>query len=258
MNGQMSFFDTFEDQDHFKKSFQEIPGIKEWPENQLLTFEKQMLGFYITKHPLARFEKILKLYGNTDAMGLSNFRDGDMVSIGGIFNKVKLTTTKKTGERMAIARLEDLSGIVEVLVFPRTYNTIGKYIKADNMILLKARISLREEEPKLIAEDAFPLEEVQDKMTKAISINLATTGLNKKTLESLKLALSSHKGSIPIYLYFKTPEDKRVALAMGKDFNVQPSIELIDELEELLGEGTVSVQSTETSENSKTRLRYYN
>ena len=126
------------------------------------------------------------------------------------------------------------------------------------MILLKARISLREEEPKLIAEDAFPLEEVQDKMTKAISINLAATGLNKKTLESLKLALSSHKGSIPIYLYFKTPEDKRVALAMGKDFNVQPSIELIDELEELLGEGTVSVQPTETSENSKTRLRYYN
>ena len=88
----------------------------------------------------------------------------------------------------------------------------------------------------------------------AIKVDL----LNKKTLESLKLALSSHKGSIPIYLYFKTPEDKRVALAMGKDFNVQPSIELIDELEELLGEGTVSVQSTETSENSKTRLRYYN
>ncbi len=242
MNGQLSFFDTFEDQDHFKKSFQDVPDIKEWPENQLLAFEKEMLGFYITKHPLARLERILKLYGNAAVMDLGNFRDGDMLLIGGIFNKVKLTTTKKTGERMAIARLEDLTGIVEVLVFPKAYALIGKYIKADTMVLLRARISLREEKPKLIAEEAIPLEEVQEKLTKAIAINLATNSVNKKTLESLKLLLSNHRGTIPIYVYFRTPENKRVTLAMGENFKAQPSVELVDELEELLGEGTVSVQ----------------
>jgi len=243
MNGQLSFFDAFEEQDHFKKSFQETPDIKEWPESQLLTFEKQMLGFYITKHPLARFEKMLRLYGTADTSGLSGFRDGDIVLIGGIFNKVKLTTTKKTGERMAIARLEDLNGITEVLVFPKAYTAIGIHIKADNMILLKARVSLRDEEPKLIAEDAIPLEDVQEKMTKAITINLATTGLSKKTLEELKLVLSNHRGTIPIYVYFKTPQKKNVTLAMGSSFKVRPSLELIDELEDTLGAGAISVNS---------------
>jgi DNA polymerase-3 subunit alpha len=249
VNGQLSFFDTFEDQDNFKKSFQEIPDIKEWPENQLLSFEKALLGFYITKHPLTRYEKILKLYGKTDTMGLSNFRDGDIVFIGGILNRVKLTTTKKTGERMAIARLEDLSGIVEVLVFPKAYTAIGRYFKADNMIFIKARVSLREEEPKLIAEDAMPLEDVQEKMTKSISITLITTGLNKKTLESLKFILSSHKGETPAYIGFKTPENKKVTLAAGSDFCVQPSIELINELEELLGEGRVTIQASQNTNN---------
>jgi DNA polymerase-3 subunit alpha len=242
MEGQLSFFDTFEDQDNFKKSFQEIPDIKEWPENQLLSFEKTLLGFYVTKHPLTRFEKILKLYGSTNVMGLGNFRDGDMIFIGGILNKVKTTTTKKTGERMAIAHLEDLTGIAEVLVFPRAYTAIGKFFKTDNMLFLKARVSLREEKPKLIAEDVISIEEVQEKLTKTIAINLITTGLNKKTLESLKLILSAHRGAIPAYLRFKTQESKNVTLSTSQEYRVKPSIELINELEELLGDGSVSVQ----------------
>jgi len=180
-------------------------------------------------------------------MGLKNFKDGDLISIGGILNKVKLTTTKRTGERMAIVQLEDLTGIIEVLIFPKAYALISKYIKADSMIFLKARLSTREEETKLIAEDALPLEDVQDKMTASIDITLATIGLNKKTLESLKLILSEHKGSIPAYISFKTPENKKLTLATGEDFNVQPSIELINELEELLGEGTVSIKTTQNS-----------
>jgi DNA polymerase-3 subunit alpha len=247
MGGQLSFFDTFENQEDFKKSFQDIPDIKEWPESQLLSFEKALLGFYVTKHPLTRFEKILRLYGSTNIMGLSNFRDGDLILIGGVLDKVKLTTTKRTGERMAIAQLEDLTGVVEVLVFPKAYTLIAKYVKADSMIFLKARVSTREEEPKLIAEDALLLEDVQDKMTKSIEITLVTTGLNKKTLELLKLILSEHQGLIPAYISFKTPENKKVTLATGGEFNVQPSIELINELEELLGEGTISIKTAQNS-----------
>jgi len=242
-NGQMSFFDTFENQDHFKKSFHDIPDIKEWPESQLLSFEKEMLGFYITKHPLTRFEKILRLYGNANVMSLGSRRDGDNIVIGGILNTVKLTTTKKTGERMAIAKLEDLTGIVEVLVFPKSYTKIGNHIKADTMLFIKGRLSLREEEPKLIAEEAMPLDEVQDNMTKAISIKVITSGLNKKTLESLKIILSNHRGEIPAYIHFQTPGNKKIALAIGADFRVKPSAEIINEIEELLGNGTVSIES---------------
>lgn len=242
-NGQFSFFDTFENEDNFKKSFQDIPDIKEWPESQLLAFEKEMLGFYITKHPLARFEKMLRIYGNASVMSLGTKRDGENIFIGGILNTVKLTTTKKTGERMAIAKLEDLTGIVDVLVFPKSYTKIGRHIKADNMLFINGRLSLREEEPKIIAEEATPIEEVQEKKTKALSIKLLTYGLNKKVLESLKLILLSHKGEIPAYIHFQTPANRRVALVIGADFRIKPSAELINEIEELLGAGSVSAQS---------------
>jgi len=243
MNGQMSFFDTFEDQENFKKSFQEIPNIKEWPENQLLSYEKALLGFYITKHPLTRFEKIMRIYATATSASLSECSDGQIVTIGGILNKVKLTTTKKTGERMAICRLEDLTGMAELLVFPRSYSKIGPIIKADEMIFLKARVSTREEEPKLIAEEAMPLGDVQVKCTKAFYIRCLTTTLSKKTLESLKLILSEHKGGIPAYINFNSPEKGRITLAMGSSYSIAPSIELIDELEELLGEGSVGVKT---------------
>ncbi|MDP3789980.1 MAG: OB-fold nucleic acid binding domain-containing protein, partial [Candidatus Omnitrophota bacterium] len=164
--------------------------------------------------------------------------------IGGILNTVKLTTTKKTGERMAIAKLEDLTGIVEVLVFPKSYTKIGNHIKADTMLFIRGRLSLREEAPKIIAEEAMPLNDVQDKMTKAISIKVITSGLSKKTLESLKIILSNHKGEVPAYIHFQTPENKKVALAIGADFKVRPSAEVINEIEELLGNGAVTIEST--------------
>jgi DNA polymerase-3 subunit alpha len=145
---------------------------------------------------------------------------------------------------MAIAKLEDLTGIVEVLVFPKSYTKIGTHIKADVMLFIRGRLSLREEEPKLIAEEAIPLDEVQDKMTKAISIKVITSGLSKKTLESLKHILSNHKGEIPAYIHFQTPGNKKVALAIGADFRVKPSTEIINEIEELLGNGAVTIEST--------------
>ncbi|MDD5496246.1 MAG: DNA polymerase III subunit alpha, partial [Candidatus Omnitrophica bacterium] len=107
VNGQMSFFDRFEDEDNFKKTFQDIPNIPEWPENQLLAHEKEMLGFYITKHPLARFEKLIKTYSTSVTSGLRNLRDGEEVLLGGIISKVKFTTTRKTNEKMAIMNVED-------------------------------------------------------------------------------------------------------------------------------------------------------
>ncbi|MBI4974920.1 MAG: DNA polymerase III alpha subunit, partial [Candidatus Omnitrophica bacterium] len=113
LNGQLSFFDKFEDEENFKKTFQDIPNIPEWPEHQLLAYEKEMLGFYITKHPLARFEKILRTYSTCRTTDLGNLRDGDEVLIGGIISKVKFTTTRKTNEKMAIITLEDLDSVVE-------------------------------------------------------------------------------------------------------------------------------------------------
>jgi DNA polymerase-3 subunit alpha len=244
MKGQLSFFDTFEDQESFKDTFQDIPNIPEWPENQLLSYEKQMLGFYITKHPLARYEKLLKNYATCGTMDLMNFHDGDEIFLGGIINKVKFTVTKRTGEKMAIMKLEDLKGIIEVLVFPSTFQKVGGLVRDDAIIFVKGRISLREQDPKLIADDIIPLDEVKRRFTRSVAINVMSAGMEKNTLDSLKGILSNYRGSIPVFVTITTPEDRRVDIQVSDDLRVQPSDNLIKDIEGLLGEGTVTLRAS--------------
>jgi DNA polymerase-3 subunit alpha len=239
MNGQLSFFDTFEDQDDFKKTFQEIPDIPEWPESQLLSYEKAMLGFYITKHPLTRYEKIIKAYSTCSTMQLGTLRDGQDVTMGGIINKVKITTTKKTGEKMAIVSLEDLDSVVEVLVFPSAFPNLSKYITMDAILFIKGRLSLREEEPRLIASDMIPVDDALQKLTKAVCISVVSTGLERNMLESLKKVLSRYPGDLPVYLNFQRSDKGMTEIVLGDDFRVGPGEQLITDIEQLLGAGTI-------------------
>ncbi|MBL7068853.1 MAG: DNA polymerase III subunit alpha [Candidatus Omnitrophica bacterium] len=244
LRGQLSFFDTFEDQKAFKDTFQDIPNIPEWPENQLLSYEKQMLGFYITKHPLARYERLLKNYTTCGTMELMNFHDGDEIYLGGIVNKAKFTITKKTGEKMAIVKLEDLKGIVEVLVFPSTFQKVGGLIRDDAIVFVKGRISLREQEPKLIADDIIPLDDVKKRFTKSVNINIMSAGLEKNTLDTIKGILANYQGSIPVYLTITTPGERKVDIQASDDLRVKPDEKLISDLEGLLGEGSVTLRAS--------------
>lgn len=241
VSGQFSLFDEFESDDKFKSYFQQVPDMKEWPEPQLLAFEKALLGFYISSHPLARYEISLKLYASSTTQTLGQLHDGDEVSIGGIITKAKFTFTKKTAEKMAILRLEDLKGTVEILVFPRSFKNAERNIREDAIVFVKGRVNMREDTPKIIAEEILPLEEARRKYTQALSIELITTGLEKDILTKLKHIFSSHKGPTPVYINFSTPENKKVQMAAGKDISVLPTDELITEIEKLVGEGSVSV-----------------
>ena len=243
MNGQHSFFDTFDMQESFQKTFQEIPDIPEWPENKLLAEEKEMLGFYITKHPLARFEKLLNTYSSYPMVSLSTLKDGEEVRLGGIISKAKITVTRRTKEKMAIVTLEDLTGAVEVIVFPKTYQKFTDLVKVDSMVFMTGKISLREEDPKLLPDEIIPLEGVKSKYTKAMLINLATPGLDKVTLEGLKNVLTRHKGKIPVFLNFAQPTGKTVSICAGKKYTVKADDHLIEELEGLCGNGTVKFKT---------------
>jgi len=240
MNGQFSFFDKFEDQENFKKTFQEIPNIPEWPENQLLANEKEMLGFYITKHPLARFEKLLRTFSTCATTNLRTLKDGDEILLGGIISKAKFTTTRKTNEKMAIVTLEDLDSVVEVLVFPSTFAKSAGLIKQDAMIFVKGRANLREENPKIVANEITALEAVKTKYTKSILIELVMAGLEKAALENLKKVLSRYPGQVPVYLNFVKPDGKRATVSVGNALSVEPHEGLIRDIEKIFGVGVVN------------------
>lgn len=242
-NGQLSFFDKFEDEENFKKSFQDMPNIPEWPENQLLAYEKEMLGFYITKHPLARFEKLLKTYSTCEAAALRNLRDGDEVLLGGIITKIKFTVTRKTNEKMAIMTLEDLSDDVEVLVFPNTFSKCGSLVKQDAMVFVKGRLNMREDEPKIVANEIATLDSVRAKYTKALLIELVLAGLEKNALDNLKRVLARYPGQVPVYLNFVKPDGKKTLLSVGKALTVEPHEGLVRDIEKIFGRDVVNFRA---------------
>ncbi|MBN1527342.1 MAG: DNA polymerase III subunit alpha [Candidatus Omnitrophica bacterium] len=242
-NGQMSFFETFEAQEQATKGQQDVPNIQEWTENQLLAYEKELLGFYVTKHPLAQFDKMLKAYSTVTTATLRTRADGDEVRIGGILSKVKLTVTKRTGEKMAITTLEDLEGTVDVLIFPSTFAKAAALVKPEAIVFVSGRLNLREEEPKIVANELVSIDAVRSKYTKAVAIELVMAGLEKHVLDNLKKVLSRYPGKVPVALHFVKPDGTRTVVSIGKSFCVEPHEGLVRDVEKLFGQNVVNFRS---------------
>jgi len=244
-SGQLSFFDQTQKENGFKKTENNLPVIKEWPEPQLLAFEKDMLGFYVSGHPLARFAKQLKRFVSCSTASLHEHKDQDTVKMVGLIVKIKHTVTRAKQEKMAILKLEDLEGAVEVLVFPRAFARISSYIQLNSIVHIRGILDLKEETPKIIVEDLFPFEEIY-KLITAMNINLS--GVKENIFESLKTLLSDYRGNIPVYLRLDTGlSDKqtlarsRVQLVVGQGLYVLPNEKLIQDLDELLGQERLSL-----------------
>ncbi len=236
--GQLSFFDTGLSQNGFKSTVNNIPEIKEWPEPQLLAFEKEMLGFYVTGHPLARYAHELKRFTSSSTANLHEYEDGREIKIVGLIVKIKQTVTRAKQEKMAILKLEDLEGVVEILVFPAAFQRAARYIQPNTVVLVKGRLDRREDTPKIIANDLFPMDEAYKLIT---SVNINLSGIRENLFETLKELLTHYPGRIPIYLRLDTPAKSRVHLVVGDGLFVLPSDKLIRDIESLLGEDRVSL-----------------
>ncbi|MFH0771627.1 MAG: DNA polymerase III subunit alpha [Candidatus Omnitrophota bacterium] len=237
---QLSFFEEFGSHVKANSGKSRIPEIAEWPENQLLAYEKELLGFYITGHPLSKYEKMIRANVSCLIKDLGKKRSEEEVLLGGIISKVKFTITKARNEKMAIINLEDLTGQTEVLVFPKTFAVTEKLIIKDAIVCVKGKVNLREDRPKLIASDIVPIEELQKTRTQAVIINLSTTGIGEKSLSLLKSILESYPGSAPVLLNFSMTDGKKVEVSVENKLKVEPSDKLASEIEKLLGEGAVS------------------
>jgi DNA polymerase-3 subunit alpha len=238
VRGQMSFFDQGFADNGFKDNLNDFLQVKEWPEPQVLSFEKDMLGFYVSGHPLARYASQLKRFTPFSTANLSQCSDGQEIKIVGLIAKIKETVTRAKQEKMAILKIEDLEGEIEVLVFPAAFQKISQFIQPSTVVLAKGRINLKEETPKLILNDLLPIDEVYKVIT---GININLSGIRDNLFETLKELLLSSPGQVPIYLHLDTPAKSRVQLVVGEGFYVQPNEKLIQDVESLLGANRLSL-----------------
>jgi DNA polymerase-3 subunit alpha len=237
--GQMSFFGAFEEMSQASKEFPDIP---EWPDNVRLAYEKELLGYYVTGHPLQRYLKELKSYSTINTTTAARRRDGEEVVIGGLVNKLKLTQTKKNNERMAIITIEDLQGTMEALVFPRAYKECGQYLQKDAILFFKGNIDKKEQAPKLLINEITPLAEAHKKFTRSIHVRIATSSAQESTLKSLQDILSQHPGATPVYLEFLDNNNISSQMLVDRKLFVLPNENLVYSLQQALGFEAISLK----------------
>ncbi|OIO38273.1 MAG: DNA polymerase III subunit alpha [Candidatus Omnitrophica bacterium CG1_02_49_16] len=241
-SGQKSFFDSFEKENRFKEKFHSIPTIPEWTDNEKLLNEKEMLGFYVTGHPLMRYQKELTDYSTASSATVIQRRDGEEIVIGGIVSKLKFTQTKKKKERMAIVGLEDLEGTLDLLVFPKTFNEYGRHLAKDVILFFKGNVDKKEQDPKLLVSEIVPLADIHKKFARALRVKIPSANLAENLLKHLQEALSQHPGSIPVYFEFVDQNNVSSELLVDRTLFVQPDEALIASLKKLAGEEAVSLK----------------
>ena len=211
---------------------------EEWTQGQMLSFEKELLGFYVTGHPLTQYAEVLRRFELTGSGQLSQFQDGQTARIGGIISKLTLKTTKQ-GKPMAIMTLEDLDGSVEILVFPDSYARYASSLKTDAAILVCGRTNLRDDKPKIAAEQIYSLDDVPNKFTKAVHIRLSAGTTEDSALTRLHEVLGTHHGNVPVLFCFIYPDGKLVFLEAHGRFSVAPTQQFVRDVEAILGEDSV-------------------
>jgi DNA polymerase-3 subunit alpha len=218
-----------------------MPDIEEWSEHQLLSFEKEVLGFYLTSHPLLRYEADIRELTTVDTENLAEMVNGAQVTVGGLVAEVKEISTKK-GDQMAFLSLEDMRGRVEVIVFPDLFRSVRPYIKVDMPVLIRGVLDKGEERYKLKASSLVPLDEAKKERISKVHVRLHTPGLSKEQLLRLKEILEENKGGCEALLHLIVPHQSEVIMAISPALAVEPSERMRRSVEGLLGEKTVEME----------------
>ncbi|MEY2433579.1 MAG: polymerase subunit alpha, partial [Acidimicrobiaceae bacterium] len=205
-----------------------VPDV-EFDKMQRLAFEKEMLGLYVSDHPLLGSEAVLRRRTDGTIADLAECEDGAMKVFGGIITGLQRKWTKR-GDLMAVFTLEDLQSSCEVMVFPKTMTEHGHKLADDVAVCVKARVDKREESPKLMALEIDVFEGITDGAP-PLRLRLAPTRLNERLIDQLKGLLSEHPGESQVFLHIG---DQQI-LRLPDQFCVDATNGLVGELRVLLG-----------------------
>lgn len=256
-SGQGSMFDL-----HTPAS-NELPYVEEWSESRRLEMEKESLGFYITGHPLNKYREKLDQLSVASTSSLKEYHDKENVNIGGTIMSLKKLRTKK-GELMASLGVEDMSGTIEVIVWPDLYSKSDHILSNETPIVITGYIDKSDKGIKVISKAIFSIEDVTEEMLKEASTSVKAQKwnngngsskraepkhrslvltMNKDTeperLKKLQDIFSKHSGDCNVYLKIISPDKWETVLST--DLKVMPSEEMLLKINEVLGEGTVTL-----------------
>jgi DNA polymerase-3 subunit alpha len=214
-----------------------ISNLPEWPQHELLTHEKELLGFYVTGHPLTPFAPILEKYTLANTAKLAELPNRSLTRIGGMIAAAQHGFSKKSGKPYSMVTLEDLEGSVQLLVM-NDHEKFRPLLEVNKAILVIGEISTGEDKPKLFPQEIMPLADAPKKFTKQIHLRLNTVHLNPENLTALRDLLAAHPGKVPVFLCFMLPGGEMVFVETHDRFGITPSLELEHAVNKMAGEKT--------------------
>ena len=215
------------------------PG--EWQKSTLLAFERDMLGLYVSDHPLHGVEHVLSAFADTSiaALHAEGVSDGSIVTVAGMLTNVQRRVTKQ-GAAWASAVLEDLEAGVEVLCFPRTYEQVGVNIAEDAIVVVKGRVDRREDVPRVVAMDLTLADLSSSGPAGPLVITLPAARCTQPVVERLNEVLKAHPGVCEVHLHLAHGA-RTTVLRLDDGLRVTASTALMGDLKALLGAGSVSM-----------------
>jgi DNA polymerase-3 subunit alpha len=220
----------------------QLPSVPEWDHAQRLKYERELTGFYISAHPLSRYETTIGVLATATTAGLADVSDGKEVKLCGIIVTVKPTLTKK-GDRMAYLTVEDLHGTAEVIVFPDVYKTVQEWIAPEGLIRVTGIIDRGDKGTKLRAAKIEPLAEVQKRAVKQVRIRLSDRPEALDQLLRLREVFQRHPGEAAVSLSLQMDAALEAETAPLPNLTVAPSEHFVSDIEEVLGKGALSLLS---------------
>ena len=245
-SGQHGLFGVFDDAPTAEKENgnEKLPEVPDWDEHQRLAAEKEILGFFITGHPLEKYRNKLMDFRalNTEDIGAMKQSTGkdETITTAGVLTGVRVAKSKK-GDLYAQGAMEDMNGKVDFVCFADAYRKLADKLKLEVPVLVKAGVRVEEgSNPKLMVNDIQPLDEAVPKLPRSLKLRLAVERMSEGTVDELHAILKSHKGDARLLFELERSGDFMVVMD-GEGYNVLPDYAFISRVEELCGKGTVRV-----------------
>ena len=212
-----------------------VPGV-EWDKSTLLSFEREMLGLYVSDHPLFGVEHVLTAHADTQIAALtgdeSGRPDGSVVTVAGLITGLQVKRTKK-GDLYAIATLEDLAGSIECFFFPSMYTTVQGQLVQDQIAVIRGKVNRRDDAVSLYAQD-LTLPDVSEGPRGPVVLTMETTRATGERVEELKTVLTNHPGTTEVHLRLVKP-GRTVEVRLDAAYRVNATEALFGDLKVLLG-----------------------
>ncbi|ABF41748.1 DNA polymerase III, alpha subunit [Candidatus Koribacter versatilis Ellin345] len=241
-SGQHGLFGVFDEEPVAGKKVDSLPNVPDWDEHQRLANEKEILGFFITGHPMEKYKDKLADFRAMSTEDLKNMRTstakGEEYYVGGVMSGVKVAKSKK-GDMYALGTLEDIHGAVSFLCFNENYKRLVDKLKLEVPVLVKGAIRIEEDNPpKIMVSDIIPLDTAVPKLPQKVRVRVPLNSSTEGTLDALHGIFGECKGTAKVLFDLEMPGDFLVVME-AESYNVQADRAFVARVEELCGRGAV-------------------